>query len=154
MAPFTQYKACMAGVVIMLACAVPVAISTPYLLPAPVLAAVAFAWLAGFATHRQVRESQNQALEAMSHDFSLVLRSEEELLRLADAWAIVHHFGEKCEWEWHDLPQDDVVQMLSVLSAAVDGEQRCLDDNEFTQQRTTALAKMRMSRESGANGGG
>jgi hypothetical protein len=77
-------------------------------------------------------------------------RSEEELLRLADAWAIVHHYGEKCEWEWHTLPQDDVVHMLSVLSAAVDGEQRCLDDNEYMQQRTTALAEMRAKQKGGA----
>jgi hypothetical protein len=70
-------------------------------------------------------------------------RSEEELLRFADAWAIVHHYGEKCEWEWSDLSQDDAVQMLSVLSAAVDGEQRCLDDDEFEQQRRKALAELR-----------
>jgi len=85
--------------------------------------------------------------EAAGHDFPLVTRSEEELLRLADAWKIVHTLMAECEGEPYELPQDRLVQGFIGLGAAVDGEQRCLEDAEYFELRTMALAEMRMAEQ-------
>lgn len=72
-----------------------------------------------------------------------IRRGEEELLRLADAWMIVAELKDDCDGEFQMLDQDRVVHGLNALDAAVNGEERCIEPDEFFERRTMALARMR-----------
>jgi hypothetical protein len=70
-------------------------------------------------------------------------RTEEELFRLADAWAIMDDLMNDCGGEPHALNQDYVVEALNNLSAAVNGKPRQIPLEDFFERRTMALARMR-----------
>lgn len=72
-----------------------------------------------------------------------MLDKEEEKLRLADAWMIMAELRDECDGEFHELGQDRVVHGLNALDAAVNGEERCVEPDEFMERRTMALARMR-----------
>lgn len=91
--------------------------------------------------------------EAEGHDFELIdlKRTENELLCLADTWALVQTYGEKCDWTWEELSQDDAVELMGMLSTCLDGEQICMDDDEFREMRHKHLAQYREAHPSETN---